>query len=280
MSKTLTKSDNHSFNQQGYILKKQFFSKQEMDAIREGAQRVFLSAIHQQSWHETTPLPSETEVTQAMFSFFRQNLPAYIQCGSTCQNLIALHRLSLQEKVLQTLKQLGIGSPNICTRPVLYFNSPHMAKEEFYYKTPAHQDWRSMQGSLNAIVVWAPLVDIDIPLGALEVIPGSHLQGLRSSVDDPFYQRIEDIPDHEFIPVEVKKGDALFFSSFLIHRSGNNQTHQIRWSCHFRYNDLEEPTFIQRHFPSPYQYKPQKELITANFPSRESINAIYKPPQG
>ena len=43
-----------------------------------------------------------------------------------------------------------------------------------------------MQGSLNAIVVWVPLVDV-AELGALEIIPGSHLWGLQESHEDKWY---------------------------------------------------------------------------------------------
>ena len=71
--------------------------------------------------------------------------------------------------------------------------------------------------------------------------------------------------------VEVKAGDALFFSSFLIHRSGDNVSDAIRWSCHFRYNDLSEKTYIKRGYPSPYQYRPLPELVTPDFPKKEDF---------
>jgi hypothetical protein len=77
------------------------------------------------------------------------------------------------------------------------------------------------------------------------------------------------------ISVEINAGDVLLFSSFLIHQSGNNITNKPRWSCHFRYNDLDESTFIQRKFAHPYIYKPIEELITKDFPSKEDLSKIY-----
>jgi len=79
-----------------------------------------------------------------------------------------------------------------------------------------------------------------------------------------------------FVSVEVTKGDALFFSTFLIHRSGENTSNSIRWSCHFRYNNLCEPTFIQRGFPHSYIYKPQDELITPGFPSAQDVYEAFE----
>ena len=68
---------------------------------------------------------------------------------------------------------------------------------------------------------------------------------------------------------------ALFFSSLLVHQSGTNMSSSIRWSCHFRYNNLLEPTFIARGYPHPYLYRPQEELITPNFPSLAEVEAVF-----
>ena len=132
-----------------------------------------------------------------------------------------------------------------------------------------------MQGSLNAMVVWVPLADVPRKLGALEIIPGSHIWGLQGSREDEWYRRIEGLSDEQYESVEINAGDVLFFSAFLVHRSGSNMTDSIRWSCHFRYNDLEEPTFVSRKYPNPYVYKPQQELVTKDFPSIEELQKVF-----
>jgi len=66
-----------------------------------------------------------------------------------------------------------------------------------------------------------------------------------------------------------------FFSTLLVHRSGNNVTESIRWSCHFRYNNLLDKSFIQRGYPHPFTYKPQRDLITASFPTAAEVNDIF-----
>ena len=137
-----------------------------------------------------------------------------------------------------------------------------------------------MQGSLNAVVIWVPLIDVSRELGTLEIIPGSHLWGLQDSREDEWYRRIDGLSDQRYRSVEVKAGDALFFSAFLVHRSGNNVTDSIRWSCHFRYNDLEELTFVSRKYPNPYIYKPQQELVTENFPSVEQLRKQFSSTAG
>jgi ectoine hydroxylase-related dioxygenase (phytanoyl-CoA dioxygenase family) len=172
---------------------------------------------------------------------------------------------------------MRLKTPIISTRPVLYFNHPKLAKQKVFHTVDAHQDWRSMQGSLNSVVIWIPLVDIKKELGALEILPKSHLDGLRTDhVENGFGMvSLSEEEKERIISVEINAGDVLLFSSFLIHQSGNNITNKPRWSCHFRYNDLDESTFIQRKFAHPYIYKPIEELITKDFPSKEDLSKIY-----
>ena len=212
-----------------------------------------------------------------MYALFDADLQAFTNCGKHAQHMISLHRLSLDERILNVLGGLGLESPNISTRPVLYFNSPRLAKKEVYHRLAPHQDWRSMQGSLDSVVVWVPLVPIDRALGALEVLPRSHTRGLLpAEMEDGYGHIATPIETSAFVPIEVVKGDALVFSTFLVHQSGTNVTSAIRWSCHFRYNNLREKTFIERGLPHPYIYKPADELITPRFPDPAQLEGIFR----
>ncbi len=262
------------FNERGFVLLPSFFGRQEVDAVRAEAKAVFLRQMLRLGIAASADL-CETAFEAGMARFFQEHQAVFFNCGKMCQHLIGLHRLSLAAALIEELRQLGVEAPVICTRPVLYFNAPALAKAEEHYRTPPHQDWRSMQGSLNSLVVWVPLVDVNRQLGALEIIPGSHLTGLHDSEPDAWYRHIRGTREGDFVPVEVRAGDALFFSSFLIHRSGNNTTSSIRWSCHFRYNDLAEPTFAARGYPCPYVYKPQLELITPGFPETDLLRRFF-----
>jgi hypothetical protein len=258
-------NEKQAFNRDGFLLKKNFLSKTNVKTILKSAKSVF-----------KPHLSPELTFKDGMVRLFNEDLNAFINCGKICQHTVDLHKLCVSDKMMSQIKKLGIESPVICTRPVLFFNSRSLAKSEVYYKTPPHQDWRSMQGSLNAIVVWVPLVDINIDLGALEVIPGSHKWGLVAGDLENGFGTCKDVSDDQFTSIKVEAGDVLFFSAFLVHRSGNNVTERIRWSCHFRYNDLNEATFKDRKYPCPYKYGPQPELITPNFPNKELLLEQFK----
>jgi phytanoyl-CoA hydroxylase len=261
----------------GFQLVKGLFDADEIDLIRNDGKEIFLNQMKQVGY-DTQSITTEEDFNILLFRLFNEHPHLIISSGKHIQHLISLHRISLDERIIGILKQLGFDFPNICTRPVMFFNAKKLAKKQVYWKTDPHQDWRSMQGSLNSMVVWVALCDIDISLGALEVIPKSHLQGLQSEemVDSFGLVPESTLKGQNFIPVEVKKGDVLFFSSFLIHQSGDNSTENgIRWSCHFRYNDMKEPEFIERGYPHPYVYYPNAELITPNYPTVETVKTFF-----
>jgi phytanoyl-CoA hydroxylase len=267
--------DRDLYHKNGFFLLQNFFPKNEIIRIHEEAKDVFKAQLKRHRL-DSEDLTVEANFDEALYALFEKNFQDLVNCGKQVQHLISLHRLGTDPRVLDQLKALGLAFPCISARPVMFFNSRHLAKREEYWRLGAHQDWRSSQGSLDAITIWVPLVDIDERLGALEVIPGSHKWGLLESEGVSYYGKIsKEMTAGEFLPVVVERGDALVFSSFLVHRSGTNSTESIRWSIHFRYNNLSEQTFINRGYPHPFIYKPQEGLITPRFPEKELLASLF-----
>lgn len=265
------------YKETGYQIVRGLFEPETIDNVRKEAQSIFLRQLEAKGY-PVENIKSEDDFNENLVKLFNEHTDLIVSSGKQIQHLISLHLLSLDSKIINIVKELGISFPNISTRPVMFFNAKKLAKKQVYWKTDPHQDWRSMQGSLNSMVAWVALCDIDISLGALEVIPGSHKKGLQAKemVDSFGLITEEQLGTDKFIPVEVKKGDVLFFSSFLIHQSGNNSTENgIRWSCHFRYNDLDEKEFIERGYPHPYVYYPNPDLITPDYPEAGKVEKYF-----
>lgn len=272
-------NDLEFYKKNGYLFLKDFFSKDDIKKVLDDAKGVFLRQFIEKKYISKCTLEdiSDEVFNDFLYRLFDEDMECLSNSGKQIQHLISLHSLSLQNKVIDLLKEMGLETPIISTRPVLYFNHPKLAKQKVFHAVDAHQDWRSMQGSLNSVVIWIPLVDINKDLGALEILPSSHLDGLRTDhVENGFGMvALSKEKEDKLISIEIKTGDALLFSSFLIHQSGNNITNKPRWSCHFRYNDLEDTTFIKRKYAHPYIYKPSEELITKDFPSKEELLKIF-----
>jgi len=268
--------DKSQYRERGFLLVPDFFDPAELDQVRNDARQIFLIQMKRNRLIDSFDI-SEHEFEKQLYALFEKDFQQIIYCGKQAQHLISLHRLALSDKVLHALGELGLDFPIINVRPTIFFNSPHLGKREVDWKKPTHQDWRTTQGSLDSTIIWVPLIDIDRSLGALEIVPESQKLGLLNYATENDYHSIVEDPEHpfEFHAVEVKKGDALFFSTLLVHRSGNNTSGSIRWSCHFRYNNLHEPTFIKRGFPHSYIYRPQDELIDSGFPTAADVAEIF-----
>jgi phytanoyl-CoA hydroxylase len=261
--------DAKEYREQGFTLARGLFPAAEIDRVRADAREVFLAQMRRRGL-------DDGDFEAGLYRFFASDLDGFVAASQQVQHLISLNRLGVDERVVAALRELGLGFPNISTRPLMLFNSRHLATREVYWRLPVHQDWRNMQGSLDAVVVWLPLVDVDRALGALEVLPGSHTLGLlEARVAGGYPEIAEGFDESRFVPCEMARGDALFFSAFLLHRSGTNTTDSIRWSCQLRYNNLREATFLERGFPHPYIYKPREELITPGFPSRAELEDFF-----
>lgn len=260
----------------GLVIVKDFFSKEEIDRVRNEAKAIF--GIQIKKNHIPFNASNDVEFEQALYTLFKTNYEAFLGAAKAAQQMIELFDLTCSKQIKDLLSSIGIAQPVLCVKPIIYFNSPSLAKIEGHYKTPTHQDWRSMQGSLNSVVIWIPLVDMKPEIGPVEFVPGSHLHGLCESETDTWFRHIESkyYSDKDFIVPQVNKGDLVLFSAFTVHRSGNNISQHIRWSVHVRYNDLQEPTYIDRNFVHPYKvYQPESELITPGFPTIEDLKKTF-----
>lgn len=270
--------DKKSYERQGFLLVRNLLDPDELDRIRREAKEIFRLQMKRRNLIDSVDI-AEEEFEARLYALFENDLQQVMWCGKQTQHLISLHRLSLKEEILGVLGDLGLAFPVINVRPTIFFNSPRLGKRDVDWKKPAHQDWRTTQGSLDSLVVWVPLIDIDERLGALEIVPESHRLGLLEYEESDGYHRLTQDSERglRFVSVEVKKGDALFFSTLLVHRSGNNTSGSIRWSCHFRYSNLLDKSFIERGFPHSYLYRPQDELISPGFPTAADVASLFRP---
>jgi len=264
------------YKKQGYLLLRDFWDPKEIEEIHLQAKHIFLKQIQNLMDCPKHVVADDNAFDKLMFNYFNLDVEGFINCGKQVQHLISLHKLSVDDRLLKLLKSIGLDFPIISVRPSMFFNSRNLDKTGHYWRLDAHQDWRSSQGSLDSVTLWFPYVKCNKELGALEVIPQSHLWGLLECEKVDYYSKIKvEIDDTKFLSIEMESGDLLIFSSFLVHRSGTNTTQKIRWSTQLRYSNIEEATFVQRKFPNPFTYKPFEDLVTLNFPSKEDLGGLF-----
>jgi len=240
------------YEKNGYLLIKNFFDANTILNIKEEAVFYFENQFKKYNL--------QGSVEEKMFELFNLDFETFTNCGKHIQQgSIALHSLCVNQKLIHLLKDIGIKSPSIATRPVLFFNNQKLAKQKIYYKTPQHQDWNSIRGSSDSVVIWIPLMNVNKEDGALRVVPESHNKGSLMSEIVGGFGCVSQYNNKDFIDIPMQIGDILIFSTFLVHESGEITNNNIRWSCSFRYNNLLDDDFIDRKYEFNYIYKPKTQ---------------------
>ena len=126
-------------------------------------------------------------------------------------------------------------------------NSFESNDKKRYYK--AHQDFFYLPYSKNSITLWIPLQNTSKINGALKIIPKSHTNFKlhnHTAKDVKFNKLDQHFDEKDFKTINVNLGQALIFSSYLVHKSGDNKSNHIRMSFNIRFNDLYDREYIYR----------------------------------
>ena len=222
-------------------------------------------------------LPDHLAFSELLGGLFRADIPAYIAAAKLTQHLVSLHQLGVGQALIDAVRALGLDLPAVSTRPVIHYMADRLKIPGGYHKTPPHQDWRSVQGSLDGVTVWAPLFDVGRADYPLEIAPGTHRRGLMDSTPDmPNYRTVAEAYDEgDFQPVLLNSGDAVIFSAFLLHRTGERGGPLVRTAFSFRFNNIAEPSFVRRGYPDRYVYRADPALVTPDFPSPADLASIF-----
>jgi len=146
-------------------------------------------------------------------------------------------------------KAANIKRPAFTSKPVVRVCMPNNLGT---HRAEPHIDYPSHRGSKNAITVWLPLQDTNKKNGSLKIIPKSHkIKTWLGSIKNNTIMR-KDLSRKEYKKkletTNIKVGQALILSQFLIHESGENFSNSTRFSLDFRLNDLNEKLYAQRKY--------------------------------
>jgi len=184
----------------------------------------------------------------------------------------------VSEPVVELAQFLGVQRPLISTKASVHLMDDELKVPNGYHKSPPHQDWRSIQGSLDNVVFWIPTTPVRGGVNGLEVVRQSHLLGLLETSQHVMTPTVADprIREEQFEPIDVEPGDVVAFSSFLVHRTSDKSDGLVRIAISTRFNNAEEPTFLERGYATPYKYSYRLDLITQDFPASDAVARVFQ----
>ena len=199
-------------------------------------------------------IDSDEELHSAMKTLFNADLERYKKTVSAIWRRTEVYALLHHPVIVEFVSEiLATDDLFIAGGQVVHIMSDELRVPGGYFGFKAHQDFPSVRGSLDGVLVWVALTDIDESNYPVEVIPRSHLHGLFPTVADSRNEiRSEFIEESEFIPISCNVGDVLILDNHLVHRSSVQGDGRLRLACSVRYDNGTEATYIQRGYPTAY----------------------------
>jgi len=231
MNKALTDSEVQQFHRDGYVIRKQFFTKEEIDKLYRIA--IGDEVIRENALDLNDQTGKKTKLT------------LWFQPGNDIYSLMIR-----SERMVNSVARL-LDSDS----PVCHFHTKLMQKEP---KVGGAWEWHQDYGYWykNQFLFPDQLVSVMIALteankanGCLQVIKGSHkmgrvnhgFSGEQVGADMVMVDHALETMEHVY--VEIEPGDALFFHSNILHCSEANTSDKPRWSIISCYNSLSNPAY-------------------------------------
>jgi phytanoyl-CoA hydroxylase len=264
------------FLSEGYVVARNIIDKATLMSINAEISELFAIQLRRLGLR-TEQGDSREAFLQNASRLLQADVSTYTATARLTQMLPSVHRLLICDPILDLARELGIAFPVISTRASIHIMSDALKIPNGYHKSPPHQDWRSMQGSLDSIVLWLPTTPVSAKSYPLEIMPKSHLFGLLDTVDHIMTPTVSDrrVSESQYVPVPVEPGDVIAFSSFLVHRTSEEGDGLARIALSGRFNNALEQTYVAHGFPTPYKYSYQTDLLFKDFPTTSDLAKVF-----
>jgi len=237
--------DTQAFESDGFIVIKNFFPSAIVEDVKTEIDRVGKFIVGDRFEFDTYDPSLMTPAKQSKLYDRLHYLPS-------------LGRLSGNLKLLDFCQSLGLQLPVLMGCCNMRYDRPNDSKHLFDW----HQDSLYLLGSVNAVTAWIPFGQVDEHHGTIQVIPGSHKNGIfpyKKISDKPvmehiqFLQRdltIDGTVTGDAITILAGSGDLILFKQMLLHRSLPNFSEFVRWTAQVRISDLAYPGFLEAGCPT------------------------------
>ena len=259
-----------SYLQDGFVIVKDVFCKKDVEDCKKDLIEICLAASFCDE--------EKISVEEALKKVFLSSKERYLQVLRTFAKSATLQKLFLSNDLMEIIKTIGIHVPTMPTQPVTHVCSIDLLIEGNEVGIDSHQDWPSIQGSLDSVVVWTPFTIIDEKSYPIQVLPKSHLSGVREAKIKKNGSMIElsEEEENSVIDVLCSPGDAVIFSTFVVHKTKNckKNDEKFRFATSTRFDNALEKSFVERNFPCAYKRTVERNL--ESIPSKEQINLIFE----
>lgn len=265
-----------SFQRDGYVVVKGLMPQARVDACMADLDTVFADQLRARG------LPDPGRLLPRAQALLAADLAQFKKVMGALWRLHSVGQLFAEPAVTGFVQEVfGFRTLFMPGGQSVHVQSHELKIPNGYFGLEPHQDWPSVQGSLDGLVAWVPLVHVASDTFPLEVVPGSHRAGLRPPFDGNTGDKwvVREYADSDFVAIEAEPGDVVFFTNFTVHRSGLLGPEQhIRIACSSRYDNGGEASFIERGYPTAYTRGVHRPLL--DYDGVDAVNAALARQRG
>lgn len=182
---------------------------------------------------------------------FSENLIFNRQIIKLLTNDVSVKSFFLSNEIINSVKDTGLRYP-ISSGPLV----SHYTGQDLTgggYGLGFHQDYPSMAGSKNSVIVWSSVYDTNPDTHGISVVPSSHNSGLHSGVQTERGYLVDGVDESSVKFIHLQAGDILIMSAYLLHATYiNPAATKPKLSLSARFDDFECPDWQKRGYISAY----------------------------
>jgi phytanoyl-CoA hydroxylase len=216
------------YRENGYLLVKAVFGPEEVEALRDGVDRILERAAGSGADRNHAWAGSDQQLVLKGF----HDLPYH--------DAVFLRAVSQPRLVAALVEAIG---PNVQLHHTKMLVKPPENGAPF----PMHQDYPYFPHARHTVVAASVhLDDTDEENGCLHVLPASHLKGPLDDTGESHALDHAEYPLEAGVAVTAEAGDVLLFNYLTIHGSGVNRSDRVRRNVLFQYRDpSDEPVLAE-----------------------------------
>ncbi|MDJ0951661.1 MAG: phytanoyl-CoA dioxygenase family protein [Alphaproteobacteria bacterium] len=259
----LTKSQLRAYEEDGFTIVDNIFDRDEIGAVEEAFRRIvriFIDRAGQQDSNILSRIPPGEELDRGLIELAEHDRSCFDSVYDTIWMTPEFLRLVSKPQIQSCANEL-MASPE--STPLYgYINRCRINLPSDERGTVDwHQEIFQTIPDTQFVQLWAPLVhDATREIGTIRLCVGSH----KSRVPKPMWSENENgvsktvfdaavVDQFEQKSIELHRGQALFFSGRVLHRSGVNRSNKIRYSMVGIYHNIGDENFYP---PKPsYAYR-------------------------
>jgi len=266
----------------GYFIEKNFLDKELINIIINDCVNTLNKYLIQKNIIYNKNLESIDLLYEMLYKLYDKDNELYfsfVKQNGIFSNLYNIKKLFTNKKVIEICDKLNMKNISIPIAPQINMYCNFAINKNYRngkIGLDSHQDWPQTRGSLDNFIIWIAFSDICENSAPIKFVEHSHKEGFIDGNLNSHNIVIDKYDKEDYQPVVLKKGDAIIFNGWLVHKTGEFiKDKKIRFAIAIRINNLDDAYFINNKYHTSYSANMNRDKNQTRIPDIDEINNSF-----